>query len=473
LSIVNYFSGIPRREQVEVLQELERLWSSHSCFVIQVPVAGGKSRVAAAIASWAESFEKTVNILPPSSNELLQHQYEAEFPDFHSVWGASKYRCHTYHQPCSVTKRKRKGACKECPHQKAQVQATRGVRLMNPHTMLGTRKVLGYPQLLIVDEAHTLIGFQQQQGGYKLWRHQHQWPQDVATAADVVKWIEMSEPRTDRLAVRKMILRDPGNVMITKSLESYRNRSEYLLEVKPLTVSRAKPLLWPQSVKKLVLLSATIGRKDIEELGLDSYHRVAYIQSGSPIPPALRPVVFQPLVDMTHRNSELALPKLAGIINQLLARHPSDAGIIHTTYDQSVVLQRFLTSPRYMWHHRGNRTEQYNAFKSGAAGRGRVLVACGMHEGVDLAGDSARWQVITKMPAPSLGDPAIALKADADPEWYAWETVKQLLQACGRVCRTPSDYGITYIFDTQFERLYRSRLYMFPDYFRDSVKGLD
>ena len=62
------------------------------------------------------------------------------------------------------------------------------------------------------------------------------------------------------------------------------------------------------------------------------------------------------------------------------------------------------------------------------------------------------------------------MKAEKDPEWYDWQAIKAILQACGRVCRTPTDRGVTYIFDQKFRRLYTEREYLFPNWFKDSVR---
>jgi len=92
-----------------------------------------------------------------------------------------------------------------------------------------------------------------------------------------------------------------------------------------------------------------------------------------------------------------------------------------------------------------------------------------MEEGVSLDYDLARWQVITKCPYPSLAEPAIRYLADQKPAWYQWETLKKLVQACGRVCRTPEDWGITYITDTTALRLFRENGRMIPNYLKEAL----
>jgi Rad3-related DNA helicase len=471
MSALNWFRGDPRPEQVKILEELMRVWDEYSCFVIQAPVATGKSRVAVAVARWAESFEQRVTIVPPDS--VLQRQYEGEFPELASLWGADNYRCHDFQTSCGERKKKAKGGCKGCPHNTA-LGATRAsfLRLEHTYTYLGLRKSLGYPRLAIFDEAHKLIDFQQNHIGVKFWQKQHQWPLSIETVEDVIRWIDKAQQtyvNYDRTRARKLILNNPDNILIEKKLTTYRGRDEWQLRIYPLTVRDVPPFLWPKSVKKVILMSATISPKDIEELGIDRYHRVAYIESDSPIHPMRREIHYAPCVNMAHRNKETAIPELAALLNQM-ADHHQDAGLIHATYEDASLLRKYLTNPRFLWHDRTSKNHIYNSWVSGSAGRGRILVGSGLTEGVDLAGDRARWQVITKVPFPNLGEPAVALKVQQDPEWYDWSAIKTILQAVGRVCRGPDDFGVTYIVDSQFKPLYERRQYLFPSHVRDSIR---
>ena len=151
MTIVDYFWGTPHRQQLDLLTRLEENWGrGPTCFVIRAPVATGKSRLAVAIADWAASFEKSTAIVPP--NGVLQRQYEQEFPHLASLWGGDSYYCLPQRQSCSRTKARKKGNCQECPHLAALRRCeSSDTRLMNPYTLLGTRKTVGYPQLVIFD----------------------------------------------------------------------------------------------------------------------------------------------------------------------------------------------------------------------------------------------------------------------------------------------------------------------------------
>ncbi len=99
-----------------------------------------------------------------------------------------------------------------------------------------------------------------------------------------------------------------------------------------------------------------------------------------------------------------------------------------------------------------------------------VLVSPSLREGVDLPDDFLRFQVITKMPYPDLGDPWTAGRRARDQRWYALETAKALVQAYGRSCRGADDYGTTYILDAQFATFVQQYRVLLPEWFLDATE---
>jgi len=92
-----------------------------------------------------------------------------------------------------------------------------------------------------------------------------------------------------------------------------------------------------------------------------------------------------------------------------------------------------------------------------------------MTEGIDLAYERATWQVIAKVSYPTLIDPAVYAKFQQDPDWYQWQAIRGVLQAAGRVCRSKDDFGVTYVIDSAFRRLYEDQPDLFPDWFKEAV----
>jgi Rad3-related DNA helicase len=99
-----------------------------------------------------------------------------------------------------------------------------------------------------------------------------------------------------------------------------------------------------------------------------------------------------------------------------------------------------------------------------------VLVSPSLREGVDLPDDFLRFQVLTKLPYPDLGDPWTAARQARDHRWYATETAKALLQTYGRSCRHAGDHGVTYVLDGQFARFLQRYRVLLPEWFLDAAE---
>ncbi len=203
--------------------------------------------------------------------------------------------------------------------------------------------------------------------------------------------------------------------------------------------------------------------------------RVAYLECGSPIKPENRPFVYEPSYNLGFKYVEMALPAVVRCIEKLLARHP-EKGLIHLPYGLAQQVRERMTNPRLLFHDRDTKVWALDQFKTAAPETGRVLVASGLYEGVDLPYDAARWQLIGKVPFLSLGDQRVAFKAEENPNWYAWEAAKRVIQAAGRIVRAPDDYGITYVMDTNFARLLDGDVHrdtpLFPSFFKAALRDM-
>jgi ATP-dependent DNA helicase DinG len=88
-----------------------------------------------------------------------------------------------------------------------------------------------------------------------------------------------------------------------------------------------------------------------------------------------------------------------------------------------------------------------------------------MTEGFNLQDDLAGSRFIAKMPYPYLGDKQVAAKKERDPDWYDMQTTMTVLQACGRIVRSDTDHGSTYILDSDFQMLFERHPDFFPAWF--------
>jgi hypothetical protein len=313
---------------------------------------------------------------------------------------------------------------------------------------------------IIVDEAHNVLPMLQERWAKKLWQHEWHYPDDIETIEDFVAWAETVPPPHDRAI--KQVVRDvvhDQNYTIELTEELWRGKPGRVLLLKPLTVRELKPWMWNARVKKIVLMSATLSEWEIYELGLDR-RQVAYLEVESSIPAVNRPVRVQPVANMAWEYRSKSVEVVAEYLARQLQTRPTK-GLVHVTYDVAARLRGLVSHERLMWHTRSDRASKYEQFRASDHG---VLVASGMSEGIDLAYDAARWQIICQVPFPSLADTAVSTKAAAQPTWYQWETVKTLLQTIGRVCRAPDDYGETVIIDSQFPDFFRRSRDLWPQH---------
>lgn len=466
MTLLDFFPHeTPRPQQLEVMKQIEECWQSHDVFVIQAPTATGKLPLSVAIAGWAASKSgKPVTITVPSN--VLVDQLTAKHSNVRSLHRKSHYTCASMGMNCSAVQKSCGSRCRGCVYDSALAAArTAKVRAMNFYTYLSNRM---FSDTVIFDEAHTVLDVIQDQEGFKLWHFRYKYPKNLRTTAELLAWIENQPVNPELGQVRDELLKVRNNHIIEHTLDLHRGFMVPVLKVRPVNAKDAQPWLWPERrVRKIVLMSATINQQDIKDLGLD-LRRVKYIEVDSPIPPVNREIWFTPAANATHKCKDQAVQLLAARIKALMAAS-SDKGLVHLPYEWAKDVVALINDPRLIHHTKANKQEQLQRFRDSADG---VLVASGMYEGVDLPYDAARWQVIGKVPFLSLGEVAIAERANADPKWYAYQAIRKVVQAAGRVCRTPDDWGVTYILDTQFERLYRNNQELFPKYFKQAVRGI-
>lgn len=474
MTIMDFFPAhlVPRPEQVQILTEIERQWNDHDVLSVVMPTGAGKTAVAVCIARWRQAKWETCNYLPPTN--VLVEQALADYPELYPMRRIDAYRCEDRQQSCGDVKDDCGHFCKGCVYLGAKRKAkTSPVRIMNYYVYFAQRL---YADNAIFDEAHQLLDMLQDKQDIKLWQSLYKFPTGMKTVAAVIEWAQdyLSVHNDAKLseALRQIIL-VRNNALVVYKPTLKRGQHDIALHVIPASTRSVPPWLWPQSkVRKIVLLSATISPHDVEELGL-SNRRVAYLECGSPIPAAHRPVVFEPQYNLSRATTERALPDVVGMIKGLLAKHP-EKGLIHLPYGLAEQLRPLLTDPRLLFHDRDNKQWALDTFR--AAEEGRVLVASGLYEGVDLPYDAARWQLVGKVPYLSLADERIKRKAEENPDWYQWEAIKRVLQAAGRIVRAPDDWGTTYIFDGQFGRLWdrdqHRQIPLFPKFFRDALVDL-
>lgn len=484
--IKNFPYPVPRDIQIDALRVLEDSWNDHDVFIISAPTALGKTAVSESIIRALRS----VSVITPTN--MLVDQYLSEFPNTPTLARLDSYYCEKWDRPCSTTRGKclqfcsmrRDGAACPASGDLSTAKYRRGPGIYNYHIYMA-HKV--YRDVLVVDEAHNLIPVIRDRMGIILWQHDYHYPNNMFRPEQIRNWLS-SLPHTKiskskkLQALKEAVSYEFPNYIAERSVESFSGKGTQrgqpedrdCIRLLPVDITEAPPMMWPAEVQKIVLLSATIGPKDVEALGLEGRgKRVCYIDCASPIPPGSRPIIADCHISVNRNNMQNAVPQLAEYIQSLADQHIGEKGVIHATYQLAGLLREHLengpAADRFIYHDRDNKAEMYKLFRDSPPEDGAILVASGMYEGLDLPQDLGRWQVVSKIPWPSLANSGISFLASRDPDWYSWECWKTLIQACGRICRTPEDFGITYIPDSSLGRLLNEAPHMMPSWYSDAL----
>ena len=522
----------PRSEQArllaalgDALAETEDDPGAPRVIVVEAPPGVGKSHIAMTLARWSSDAYLL------TSQKLLQDQYEREFGDeLAVVKGRDNYLCERYHGAPVPTSR---GMCRRvrgpicgCPYVRAKQRALSAPIFCTNTAYFATvrhwhAEQLRRRRLLIIDEAHNLesqlVGVftarfshdemrawfggplprlpmaddyrpilaghaQRLEGGLEEVRLRLEALRPTGEPADLV--LEMPPTREEQDLQEQRDALESALARITFFLEAedrewivrYPDRAAAELALVPLTVAAMARELFAECAEITVLSSAYLGHRTVlaEYFGLDESD-VRVFATGSPFSLEQRPIVYRPVGALSRATRARLEPSLFSQVAAILAAHPRDKGLIHVaSYEAGRRLVQDLSARaprearRLLWiDSSGGKAGALDLHRASALPT--VLVSPSLREGVDLPDDFLRFQVLTKLPYPDLGDPWTAARRARDPRWYAVETAKSLLQAYGRSCRHADDHGVTYVLDAQFARYLQHYRTLLPEWFLDAA----
>jgi ATP-dependent DNA helicase DinG len=221
------------------------------------------------------------------------------------------------------------------------------------------------------------------------------------------------------------------------------------------------------------LMSGTILDKSLfcQLNGLDP-DKAVYYEVESPFPLKNRPVFYMPIGKMSFKNKEDTFQKYIPYLKKILSKYSDKKGIIHTnSFELANWIQRSVKDKRLAFHDSSNKDEVLKMHVDSK--HPTVLVSPSMDTGVSLDDDLARFQVITKIPYPSLASQKNKMRQSNNPDWYACKTVSGIIQAAGRGIRSNTDYADTIIIDGSFGDVIRHSSKFLPKWFQDSIKRVN
>jgi ATP-dependent DNA helicase DinG len=221
------------------------------------------------------------------------------------------------------------------------------------------------------------------------------------------------------------------------------------------------------------LMSGTILDKNIfcTLNGLD-VTKASYYSIDSPFPVKNRPIYYMPLGKMSYKNKEETFKRYIPYIKKLLLKYKNMKGIIHTnSFELANWIKDSIKDPRLIFHDSSNKDEMLKLHYESE--EPTVIVSPSMDTGVSFDNDKARFQIIAKIPYPSLASQKNKLRQSNNPEWYSWKTVSGIIQTYGRIIRSDIDYGDTIILDGSFSDVIRHSSHLLPNWFQVAIKKVN
>ena len=221
------------------------------------------------------------------------------------------------------------------------------------------------------------------------------------------------------------------------------------------------------------LMSGTILDKSLfcSLNGLDP-SRASYYSIGSPFPVSNRPIYYMPLGKMSYKSKEDTFKKYVPYIQKLLDKYKNKKGIIHTnSFELANWIKDKVKDKRLIFHDSSNKDEMLRLHMESE--EPTVIVSPSMDTGVSFDNDSARFQIIAKVPYPSLASQKNKMRQSNNPDWYSWKTVCGLVQMSGRPVRSNTDYADTIIIDGGFGDVIKHSSHYLPEWIQEAIKRIN
>lgn len=496
--------------------------------LFELPTGAGKSPIAITLGAWSSAVAPPTGYKPGAyiltTQKTLQSQYMRDFAQrgLVELKGAANYHCSCHDTNCSEGSLLNKAAgpevrCDNCPYAFSKREFMRNkMGVTNFSYFLSETRYVGKLQpraTLIIDEAHNAesqilsmveIELTQRRAQFvgltgkipvfkqgnndecRVWLSQKFMPLlamklescEAEAAAELTKGDKKAAVRAMQVVNGLETIQEKLNGFLESENKDdwfiYMNNNESLC-IKPLSAAKFAEDVLLKFGSRVVFMSATIldANAFARSLGLDK-DLCGFMRAESEFPIENRLIHYYPTGSMGYKDYDATLPKLLARIKRVLDKHANDKGIIHVnSYKlQEDVKTYFAGTPyeaRLVFHTNvlGSRDEALQIHHDSPLPT--VLVSPSMTEGLDLKDDLSRFQIIAKVPYPSLGDAFIKARMERDPKWYTWQTALTLMQATGRSIRSANDHATTYILDSGFSYFLTKAGSILPKWWLDSI----
>ncbi|MFC6735926.1 helicase C-terminal domain-containing protein [Halolamina salina] len=518
-----------RGNQEQALADIRDAFAAgNDVVLVRAPTGSGKSLLARSIMGAARTVEEADPAQPtgayyttPQVSQLDDVEADDLLEDFRVIRGKNNYDCilpgeHDTPVDQAPCVRKKGFDCTvrhRCPYfSDRAIASNQPIAAMTLAYFMQTAgsDVFRMRDVVVVDEAHGLAEWAEMYAAVELTpRRVPVWddvdvPDVTAATGDPVEGaVRFSEQLLERCEVEKDELlakpeltpdeaarRDRLQELISELsyfVEDYRDAHSPTTWVVdqpdgaggPITIKPLDPAKYLQHTvwdrgSKFALLSATMLNKEAfcRGVGLDP-EKVALVEVGHTFPVENRPLYDVTQGKMTYEHRDETLPKIADLIVRLMAKHAGEKGLIHC---HSYAIQERLAdrlaelgvAGRVRVHDRENRDAQLEAWK--ASDEPELFLSVKMEEALNLEDDLCRWQVLCKAPYLNTNDSRVEQRLEEGQwAWYYRAALRTVIQACGRVVRSPEDYGATYLADDSLLELFDRASTDIPGWFQDQV----
>ena len=517
-----------RGAQEQALTDIQdAIAAGNQVVLVRAPTGSGKSLLARAVAGCAATPGEAAPEEPigayyttPQVSQLDDVASDPLLEDLNVIRGKNNYSCilpgetstPVNQAPCV---REREFDCQvkhRCPYfSDRAIAANRSIAAMTLAYFMQTAgsDVFGLRDTVVIDEAHGLGDWAEMYATIDLgpdtvppWNDVK--PDTIADLEDAAEYAQYLITICSRglESLRGNVELTPEQVAKRDHLQTLRSDLSWFVEdyqepespttwvvdqpdgdggrvtIKPMNPERyLNHTVWDRG-RTFVLLSATILSRDsfCASVGLDPSN-VALVEVPHTFPVENRPLFDVTQGKMTYEERDETLPKLARVLVRIMQRHPDEKGLVHC-HSYAIqnrlesLLDEFGVTPRVRSHDSDDRDGQLEAWKR--SDDPTVFLSVKMEEALDLEGDLCRWQLLCKAPYPNTRDSRVAHRLEEGQwGWYYRAALRTVIQGCGRVVRSPEDYGATYLGDSSLLDLFERARTDMPDWFARQVDRME
>jgi len=515
-----------RGNQESALERIKAAFDAgNEVVLVQAPTGSGKSLLARAVAGCADTPEEVAPSEPtgayyttPQVSQLDDVAADDLLDDLNVIRGKGNYTCILPDEtttpvdraPCARESGYDCTVQHRCPYYADRaIASNRSIAAMTLAYFMQTAgsEVFGTRDVVVIDEAHGLAEWAEMYATVDLgpetvpvWEDLN--VPDVDGVERAVAFAErlanVCERRKDDLLAQEELTaseaadRDRLQELISELgwvVEDYRDpdsattwlvdqRDGGALSIKPMDPERyLGHTVWDRA-NRFCLLSATILDKAsfCRGVGLDPAD-VAMVELEHTFPVEHRQLKDVTCGKMTYDHRDETLPEVARTLVRILAAHPDEKGIVHChSYGiqgrLAELLSEFGVGARVRTHDRDDRDAALQAWTD--SDRPDAFLSVKMEEALDLEGELARWQLLCKAPFANTGDSRVAYRLeDGRWDWYFRTALRTVIQACGRIVRSPDDHGVTYLADSSLLDCFDRAAGATPDWFADQIDRME